>query len=159
MAGFSVYDFNDTEILTVLDTAGGGGGLPAVDLSKELGARDDVKGHGMGVRLGFMRKWGMVNQDPKDKVWMVTPGGARVLESRRLATAKKMIQDLPEEEMVEVMAFVCSLIRKQRTERERMLGKMLMREFRFGTDLHSRIWGAVRRPWGHNANPHQQKAA
>jgi hypothetical protein len=123
---FRVYDFRDTDIMARLLELGS---LPAADLASEMGANGDKQGHMIGSRLAWMKRYGMVGFDPKDRTWRVSEGGERVLESRRVAAAKKAIEALPREELVEVMAHITSVYRLG----DPMLAAMLRREFQYGT--------------------------
>jgi hypothetical protein len=123
---FRVYDFRDTDIMARLHELGS---IPAADLAAELGANSDKKGTIISSRLSWMKRYGMVGFDPKDRTWRVSEGGARVLESRRKAAAIKAIEALPKEELVEVMAHITSVYRLG----DPLLAAMLRREFQYGT--------------------------
>jgi hypothetical protein len=131
---FRVIDFRDTDIMSKLDQLGT---ISSVELASELGASKDEGAKAIGRRLGWMRRYGMVELDPEKRVWTISPGGTRVLESRRVAAAKKAIEKLPREELVEVMAHITSVYRLG----DPMLAAMLRREFQYGTAPQSRAWG------------------
>lgn len=130
---FRLTEFRDTDIMLKLSELGA---ISAVDLQAELGAATDEKATPIGRRLGWMRRYGMVELDPKQRTWSLTQGGARVMESRRVAAAKKMLDKLPQEELVEVMAHITSVYRLG----DPMIAAMLRREFQYGTLPGSRVW-------------------
>ena len=123
---FRVYDFRDTDIMARLLELGS---IPAADLAAELGANGDKQGNQIGSRLTWMKRYGMVGFDPKDRTWRISDGGERVLASRRKAAALKAIEALPKEELVEVMAHITSVYRLG----DPLLAAMLRREFQYGT--------------------------
>jgi hypothetical protein len=59
----------------------------------------------------------------------LTKGGRRVTEAQILAPELKVVEKMPDEKMIEVMALVTSRFQRGET----MLGHMLRREFAFGT--------------------------
>lgn len=123
---FRVYDFRDTDIMARLFELGA---ISAPDLAGELGANSDTKGTVIVSRLNWMKRYGMVTFDPKGRTWAVSEGGTRVLESRRLAATKRMVEALPREELIEVMAHITSVYRLG----DPLLAAMLRREFQYGT--------------------------
>ena len=130
---FALREFRDTDIMVKLHELGS---VSSPELAKELGNEDEKRGNVIGRRLGWMRRYGMVELDPKTRSWSVTEGGARVLESRRVAAAKKAIDALPAEELIEVMAHITSVYRHG----DHMLAAMLRREFVYGTAPGGRAW-------------------
>ena len=133
---FRVYDFRDTDIMSKLaDTEGSG--ITSIELAGELGANSDTKANAIGIRLAWMRKWGMVDLDPSKHLWTLSEGGGRVLKSQRLAAVKKVIDAMPDEEMIEVMAHITSVYRRG----DPMIATMLRREFQYGTSPLSAAWG------------------
>ena len=130
---YRLTDFRDTDIMLKLSELGS---ISAVDLQAELGAAKDDKATPIGRRLGWMRRYGMVDLDPKGRTWSLTQGGARVMESRRVSAAKKAIDALPQEELIEVMAHITSVYRLG----DPMLAAMLRREFQYGTRPGSAAW-------------------
>ena len=130
---FRITDFRDTDIMARLLELGS---LPAPDLAKEMGANGDKQGHMIGSRLAWMKRYGMVVLDQKDRTWPLSEGGARVLESRRKAAAIKAIEALPREELIEVMSHITSVYRLG----DPLLAAMLRREFQYGTAPQSRAW-------------------
>jgi hypothetical protein len=76
-----------------------------------------------------MRRYGMVAYDDKDHLWSLTKGGLRVTEAHLRAPELRVVETMPDEKMIEVMAHVTSRFMRGET----MLGHMLRREFAFGT--------------------------
>lgn len=124
----SLYDFRDTDILHHLDEATTNGGVPTLELAGMLGF-EEGEIQPVGMRLAWMRRYGMVVFDEKEKLWSLSPGGARVVSARLRAPALKVVEQLPDETMVEVMAQVTSRYMRG----EPMLAHMLRREFLYGT--------------------------
>jgi hypothetical protein len=76
-----------------------------------------------------MRRYGMLDLNPKSREWSLSEGGRRVTSAQLRAAAKSQIESVPDEEMVEVMAHVTSRVRLG----DRMTAAMLRREFQYGS--------------------------
>jgi len=126
----SLYDFRDLDILLRLREAvnGDGKGIPVAELANLLGF-EEGDNRPMAIRLAWMRHYGMVAYDEKEKLWSVSPGGDRVSQAHIKAPALKAVEAMPDEAAVELMAHVTS--RYQRGEP--MIAAMLRREFLYGT--------------------------
>ena len=125
--GFKVTDFRDTDLLWKLAQQGASG-VEARELAQELGASEDGA-HGVGSRLAWMRRYGMVAYDEKKKLWTPTQAAERVLASTVRASRMQAIESIPDEQMVEVMAHVTSRYRLG----DPMTAALLRREFQYGT--------------------------
>ena len=132
----SVYDFKDTDLMVKV-AAQGGGGISAADLAAELGWDDHDGTRAIGMRFAWMKKYGMLKYDEKNHLWIISEGGERVLAAQRAAAMKDVIEAVPDEGMIEVMAHVTSRFRLG----DPMVGHLLRREFVYGTSPRSRVWG------------------
>lgn len=119
----SVYDFRDTDLMMKLKDLDG---ASAADLADEVGM--DGYTQAIGVRLGWMKRYGMVEQD-KTGIWLLSPGGTRVIESHLRAAMKQVIEKVPDESMIEVMSHITGRYRLG----DPMVAQMLRREFQYGT--------------------------
>ena len=124
----SLYDFRDRDILFRLDEATTNGGVPSSEIADLLGF-EEGKIQPVGMRLAWMRRYGMVLFDEESRLWSLSPGGQRVVRAHLRAPELRVVEKLPDESMVEVMAQITS--RYQRGEP--MLAHMLRREFLYGT--------------------------
>jgi len=97
-------------------------------LASALGFRDDEL-RGVGIRLGWMRRFGMIEKDSDHKGWRLTGGGERVIDARLRAAQKRQLEELPAEAMIEVMANVTHRYRHT----DPLTATLLRREFLFGT--------------------------
>ena len=122
---FSIREFRDFDLMLRLKESGP---IPSKELVAELGFDDELGSH-LGRRLGWMRRYGMLDLDPKSKRWSLTEGGSRVIYARKRARLMEELESLPAEELVEVMAAVCARYRLG----DPMTAVMLRREFIFGT--------------------------
>jgi hypothetical protein len=129
----TVYDFRDIDLMMKLADEGASG-ANAQDLSEALGMNGDVRA--IGMRLSWMKKFGMVAYDDKRHLWTVSGGGERVIESKARAAAMKSIDAVPDEQMVEVMSHVTARYRLG----DPMVAHMLRREFQYGTAPRSAVW-------------------
>jgi len=134
---FSLYDFRDLDLmLKIADEADDEGWVETRALAEALGVEEGEKVHGVGVRLGWMRKFGMLERDDERQLWRLSAGGDRVTRARLRAAATKQIESVPDEALVDVMAHVTARYRLG----DPVMATMLRREFRFGTDPRSRVW-------------------
>jgi hypothetical protein len=124
----SLYDFRDTDIMYRLAESDTNGGVPTAELADLLGFEEgDTRS--VSIRLAWMRRYGMVLFDEKERHWSLSPGGQRVVTAHLHAPALKVVETLPDETMVEIMAQVTSRYMRG----EPMLAHMLRREFLYGT--------------------------
>jgi hypothetical protein len=123
--GFSMYEFRDLDIMGKLDELGS---VSSKDLLTELGLDGD-RGTRAGVRLAWMKKFGMVVYDPETALWMLSEGGDRVLAAKRQAAGLTQLDGVPDEAMVDVMAHVTARYRHG----DALVAHLLRREFLFGT--------------------------
>jgi hypothetical protein len=124
----TLYDFRDSDIMHHIAESTNGAGVSAIDIADLIGLGEDGTRQ-VGIRLAWMKRYGMVAYDDKDHLWKLSKGGSRVIASRLLAPQFKVVDALPDESMIEVMAMVTSRFQRGET----MLAHMLRREFMFGT--------------------------
>ena len=123
----TLYDFRDLDLLLKLEQeADSDGWVETAAAAESLGFD-----HGLSVssRFSWMRRYGMLEFDPKKRMWRLTPGAKRVTEARLRAGQSKTIEELPDELMVEVM----SKVTQRYIHGTPMVASMLRREFLFGT--------------------------
>jgi len=124
----TLYDFRDLDLmLKIEDEADAEGWLESAALADSLGFSDDVRP--IGIRLAWMRRYGMVELNEKDRAWRLTQGGLRVIEARLRAAQSSALDKLPDEALVEVMAHVTGRYHHGSP----MVAHMLRREFLYGT--------------------------
>ena len=123
----SLYDFRDLDIMFRL-AENVNGGVPTAELAETLGF-EEGDNRAVSIRMAWMRRYGMVAFDSKERTWTLSSPGERVTRAHLRAPALRTIEALPDETMVEVIAQVTS--RYQRGEP--MLANMLRREFLYGT--------------------------
>jgi hypothetical protein len=119
----SVYDFRDTDLMMKLNEMEG---ASAADLADEVGM--DGYTQAIGVRLGWMKRYGMVEQH-KNGIWLLSPGGGRVIEAHLRAAMQQVIEKVPDESMIAVMSHITGRYRLG----DPMVAAMLRREFQYGT--------------------------
>jgi DNA-binding IclR family transcriptional regulator len=129
MNGATLYDFRDVDVLLKLDAEGDSDGWVETEhLARALGLGDRANPN-VGVRLAWMRRFGMLERDEKSGLWRLTSGAHRVIEAKLRAASKRELETLPDEAMVEVMANVAHRYRFT----DSMTATLLRREFLFGT--------------------------
>lgn len=123
----TLYDFRDLDLLLKLEAEGDADGfLDTENLARSLGFEEASK---IASRLSWMRRYGMLDFDPQRRLWRLTPGAHRVTQARLKAAQANVIEKLPDEAMVDVMANVTTRYRLG----DPMVAAMLRREFLFGT--------------------------
>lgn len=124
----SLYDFRDRDIMFRLSEAMNGNGVPSAEISEMLGFEEgDTRS--VAIRMAWMKRYGMVVFDEKERLWSLSSSGTRVVNAHLRAPQLKVVTNLPDETMVEVMAEVTSRYMRG----EPMLAHMLRREFLYGT--------------------------
>jgi len=135
----TMYDFKDTDLMAKV-AEGGAEGLRAREVAEAMGM-DDEDGDGtraIGMRFAWMKRYGMLNQSDSG-LWTLTDGADRVMSAQRLAAMTEVIQAVPDESMVEIMAHVTSRYRLG----DPMVASLLRREFQYGTSPRSHVWGST----------------
>lgn len=123
----TLYDFRDLDLLLKLKAEGDQDGfLDTENLARSLGFEEATK---ITSRLSWMRRYGMLEFDNARRLWRLTPGAERVTQARLRASQASVIEALPDESMVEVMASVATRYRLG----DPMVAHLLRREFVFGT--------------------------
>jgi hypothetical protein len=117
-----LYDFRDLDLMLKISDMGG---AETPELASALGFGKDVQP--IAVRLAWMRRFGMLDYD--GQLWELSSGGLRVTRAKLQAAQASALQAMPEEAMVEAMAYVTSRYHRS----DAMLAHMLRREFLYGT--------------------------
>jgi predicted ArsR family transcriptional regulator len=125
----SLYEFRDLDLMLKLSEAGT---LSSGDLAGELGL-DGEAIRAAGIRMAWMRRYGMVSFDRKKKMWSLTRAGTRVVQAKRRAALKKLVDEMPEGELIEAMAYITARYRLG----DPTVAHLLRREFIFGTSPRS----------------------
>jgi len=126
----SLYDFRDLDLmLTLADRGDNDGWAPTIELATSFGFGDELQG--LGVRLGWMRHYGMVEgkREKSETLWRLTDGGMRVIESKLRAAQSRTIEAIPDEALIDVMANIT----RRYHHGDPMIATMLRREFVGGT--------------------------
>ena len=127
--GATLYDFRDSDLMYHLYERANGVGVSTSDLADLLGFDAEEGGRPVGMRLAWMRRYGMVSLDERDRTWRLTRSGERVIAAKQRAPELMVVKEMPDELMVDVMAHVSSRYARGET----MLAHMLRREFAYGT--------------------------
>jgi len=126
----SLYDFRDLDVMMAIREAGG---MTSKQLAEALG----IPSAGIGTRASWMRRFGMLDFDAASGVWTLSGGGLRVVDAKRKAAAIRVVEDVPNESLVDVMSHVTARYRLG----DPLIATMLRREFAFGTSPRSSVWG------------------
>lgn len=138
MAGVSLYDFRDLDLMLRLQTVGDDEGWASTkELADALGLADDVRA--VGARCAWMRRFGIFELHPDQKMWRLSEGGERVARAKLRAAASTQIEKVPDEALVDVMAHVTGRYRHG----DPLMATMLRREFLYGTSPRTR-WNGGR---------------
>jgi len=126
----TLYDFRDLDIMFKLGEAVNGHdrGVTTADVADMLGF-EEGETRAVGIRLAWMRRYGMVAFDENERLWSLSSGGDRVRKAHIRAPQLRAVEAMPDEAAVELMAHVTSRFQRG----EAMLAHMLRREFLFGT--------------------------
>jgi hypothetical protein len=134
----SLYDFRDLDLMLTLAERGDDEGWSTThELASSFGFGDEVQA--LAGRLRWMHTFGMVEQPrnmrPQDeRLWRLTSGGGRVVEAKLRAAESRVIEAIPDESLIDVMANVT----RRYQNGDPMIATMLRREFAFGTAKRKR---------------------
>ena len=124
--GATLYDVRDLDLMLLI--ADEAEGIESRELAESIGLGEEGA-RAAGIRLSWMRRYGIVDFDHEHKTWTLTRGGERVAEARLRAAAARTVDALPDEQLIDVMAHVTSRYRLGSP----LVATMLRREFAFGT--------------------------
>ena len=137
MQSFSLYDFRDQDLLLKLaDEEDDEGWVETRALANSLGVDEAEKLNGIGVRLAWMRRIGLLEFDEKRRLWKLSASGDRIRRAKLKAATVNQIEAVPAEALVDVMAHVTARYRHS----DPVTAAVLRRESRFGTAPNSRAW-------------------
>lgn len=130
MAHARLTDFRDLDLMIRFAEGDELGRLSSHDLAEAVGLEHENGGtQAMGIRLAWMKRYGFVVFDEKERLWALSQAGRRVAQAHLRASATKTIETVPDESLVEVMAHVTSRFRLG----DPVNAQLLRREFLFGT--------------------------
>ena len=128
----TLYDFRDLDLmLKVEQIANDEGWTDTETMARSLGFEDAIS---VASRLNWMRRYGMLEFDGQRRLWRLTPGGLRVIQSKLKAAEARTIEALDDAAMIDVMANVTTRYRLG----DPMMAHLIRREFLFGTAPGSR---------------------
>jgi restriction endonuclease Mrr len=130
----TLYDFRDFDLMLKLEAeADDEGWVETEYLAVAMGLRMNgdrtLRDTGIGQRLAWMRRYGMLERDPQKGMWRLTDSGQRIVTARMRAAQQRELEALPDEALVQAMQSVVSRYRFT----DRVTATMLRREFLFGT--------------------------
>lgn len=130
MAGATLYDFRDMDLLLRLAQEGDHDGYAETEwMAHALGFKNSHGNRAMGMRLAWMKKYGMVEYNGEKKMWRLSPAGVRVTTAHLKAAQERTIKAVPDESLVDVMSHVTSRYMLG----DPVIAHLLRREFLFGT--------------------------
>lgn len=132
----SVFDYKDTDLMAHL-AATSATGMTSTEVAEAMGMDNGDGARAVGMRFAWMKKYGMLAFDEKTRMWTLTPGADRVMAAQKAAAMTTVIERVPDESMVEIMAHVTARYRLG----DPMVASLLRREFQYGTSPRSRVWG------------------
>lgn len=128
--GASLYEFRDLDLLhKLLDEGDNQGWVETAHLARALGLTDEGV-QSVAVRLSWMVRYRILERNPDQSgVWRVAPAGLRIVRARVKAATERDLDQMPAEQMVEVMAHVAG----RYFQADPVTATMLRREFMYGT--------------------------
>src|SRR5262245_30533923 len=123
----NLFAFRDLDLLLKLrEEADSDGGIETAVMAQAMGLETAAE---ITSRLSWMKRYGMLAFDGNARIWRLTPGATRVVTARLRAAHGHALDELPEEQMVDVMAHITGRWQKA----DPMVATMLRREFIYGT--------------------------
>ena len=130
-ARLRLYDFSDRELLLLmLDEADPVDGYVSVhDLAVAIGIDAEHPGRHVGIRLGWMRRYGAVERQDSAPRWRPTPMGQALARGDLDETQKEVLEGLTAQQML--------TLTRNLTTRYRRVGDtarhLMRREWMYGT--------------------------
>lgn len=91
-------DFSDRELLALMQDVGDGdGSVSTADLATALDLKTKHPLTNVGVRLGYLRKIGMLERDTESMRWYLTPLGVRFARGHLTAPQRRALEALRDE--------------------------------------------------------------
>lgn len=91
-------DFSDRELLALMQDVGDGdGSVSTADLATALDLKTKHPLTNVGVRLGYLRKIGMLERDTESQRWYMTPLGERFVHGHLTAAQRRALDAVRDE--------------------------------------------------------------
>ena len=128
-ASLTLLDYSDRELLNLmLDESDGEGWVDSRDLARTIGMTKDHAGS-VGVRLGWMKRYGATERKDGTREWRVTPAGrALALGDLSMAEETALTELSPEK-----LLMVTRLLTQRYTRVGDTAAHLIRREWRYGT--------------------------
>jgi hypothetical protein len=95
---FDLSTVSDRELLALLqDVSDADGTASTLDVAQAADLETDHPLSNVGVRLGYLRKIGMLARDSETKRWYMTPVGDRFVRGRLTAAQRRALEALRDE--------------------------------------------------------------
>jgi len=131
----TMYAIRDLDVmLRMRDEANDRGEVTAAELADALGLSDEVRN--VAIRLAWMKRYGMTTYSDERQAWALAPGGQRVIAAKAKAALSERIDNVPDDQLIDVMAHVTTRYRYG----DPVIATMLRREFAYGTSPSSAVW-------------------
>ncbi|MFL5861136.1 MAG: hypothetical protein ACJ780_10185 [Solirubrobacteraceae bacterium] len=95
---FRLADFSDRELLALMRDVGGEEGVCSTrDIAEaaDVGTKHPLTN--VGVRLGYLRRIGMLERDPETRKWYLTPLGERFVRGKLTPGQRRALEALRDE--------------------------------------------------------------
>ena len=116
MAGLTIFDFSDREVLFRLgDTLDEHGKVSSHELGRALGLSDE-DGRNVGVRLAWMRRFGVIDKAGRDgkrgTLWTLTPLGRNLLDGNLSVAQREQLAAVSDAQRITLMETLAGRARK-----------------------------------------------
>jgi hypothetical protein len=132
MRSLTLYDYADRELAGVIrDVAGPDGWAWTPDISKQLGIDNKRRNQCVGIRLGWLKKYGVVEYHEKGGRWRLSAIGEVFLNGDLDAQQEELLDEVEPEQMLMVTRWMTRRWRKaSKTE-----AHLVRREWMRGTTV------------------------
>ena len=126
----TLYTYSDRELLHVmLDESDGDGWISAQDLAKVIGIDAKHPAQHVGTRLGWMRKYGAVERQPKAPLWRPTAMGRTLATGDLSMDLETSLRELPSEQLLTLTR----MLTKRYSRVGETAAHLMRREWMYGT--------------------------
>src|ERR1700749_4815223 len=127
--GYTIADASDRELAAIVhQVAGSDGQATTRDIADEGGLATKHPLTNVGVRLGYLRKIGILDRDPETRGWFLPPIGERFMSGQLTAAQRRALAALSEGSSVAATEALAALL----AEANQVQQTMMRRQWQHG---------------------------
>lgn len=131
LRGLTLWDYSDRELLFIVaEEAGAEGWTATADLAKRLGVDTEAPNQNVGIRMGWMRRYGAIEKNPERAgQWRLTAVGQALMDGELTDRALGELDAMDASQYLMLTRYLTAQWRKSGNT----AGHLIRREWRRGT--------------------------